>query len=155
MDDIEKGLESRQRTAKRAVMILSKSGSGFIVPTSKQRLNVLIAFAKNNKVVYGKAFDILKIEGANYNLDDLEWIENNLKKITVCEVKSTNKLTVKAGFEKYFFGLTTAELLVAQSLKEYFKFVFVNTNSGEILELSLDGIYKKAKGIYPTWSIQF
>lgn len=46
-------------------------------------------------------------------------------------------------------------MLVAQSLKEKFRFIFVNTKTGSFLELSLQEVLAKARGIYPTWSIQF
>ena len=58
-------------------------------------------------------------------------------------------------FSKYFFDLTTAELLVAQSLKKYFKFIFVNTVTEQYVEYSLSEIFAKAKGIYPKWAIRF
>jgi hypothetical protein len=35
--------------------------AGFIVPSAKQKQNLLVAFAKEGKVVYGKAFDIVKL----------------------------------------------------------------------------------------------
>jgi hypothetical protein len=147
---------SRQGTAKKAVKMLVALDQGYINPTNKARLNLLIAFAKRNKVVYGKSFDVIRIkDSAIINLEALQDVENNLDKITVYEVKSTNKKEVKLQFERYFFSLSTAELLVAQSLKTYFKFVFVNTNTGEILELTLKQLFEKAKGIYPCWSIQF
>jgi hypothetical protein len=74
--------------------------------------------------------------------------------ITIFEIKSTRK-KLKPDFSGYFFALTAAEVLVAQSLKKNFKFVFVNTTTGDFLELDLVGIFAKARGIYPTWSISF
>ena len=50
---------------------------------------------------------------------------------------------------------TASEVLVAQSLKAQFRFIFVNTVSGVHLELQLNEIFAKARGIYPTWSISF
>jgi hypothetical protein len=104
-------------------------------------------------VVYGKAFDIVRTSGI-VNLDDLTEVEQHLNKITIFEIKSTRK-KLKPDFSKYFFALTAAEVLVAQSLKKNFKFVFVNTTTGDFLELDLVGIFAKARGIYPTWSICF
>jgi hypothetical protein len=46
-------------------------------------------------------------------------------------------------------------VLVAQSLKKQFRFVFVNTATGEHLEMNLQEIFARARGIYPTWSISF
>jgi hypothetical protein len=58
-------------------------------------------------------------------------------------------------FPGHFFSLSTAELLVAQSLKKQFRFAFVNVVSEGFLDLSLTEIFGKAKGIYPTWNISF
>jgi hypothetical protein len=104
-------------------------------------------------VVYGKAFDIVRTSG-KVNLDDLAEVEEKLGKITIFEIKSTRK-KLKPDFSKYFFALTAAEVLVAQSLKRNFKFLFVNTTTGDFLELDLVEIFARARGIYPTWSIFF
>lgn len=146
---------SRQGTAKKAVKILVEKDEGFKEPTNTERLNIVIAFAKMNKVIYGKAFDVVKTRGKAINLGDLSEVEENIERITIYEVKSTAKKDIKLYFEKYFFGLTTAELLVAQNLKKRFKFIFVNTLTHEVMELTLKQIFEKAKGIYPVWSIQF
>lgn len=148
--------ESTQQTAKQALKILVAKNEGFIEPTNTIRTNILIAFAKKNKVVYGKAFDVIKINSLeSVNLDNLVEVEKNLHKITIYEIKSTNKKSIILNFNRYFFSLSTAELLVAQSLKHQFKFVFVNINTLETLELDLKEVFQKAKGIYPSWSIQF
>ncbi len=144
---------SGQSTARKAAAILVAKNAGFWVPTARQKQNLAVAFAKRGMVVYGKAFDIVRTSGV-VDLDDLAEVEQNLGKITVFEIKSTRK-QLKPDFSKYFFGLTAAEVLVAQSLKKNFKFVFVNTTTGDFLELDLVGIFAKAKGIYPTWSICF
>ena len=62
---------------------------------------------------------------------------------------------MQSDFSKFFFALTGAEVLVAQSLKKQFKFILVNTATGEYLEMDLAEIFARAKGIYPTWSIAF
>jgi hypothetical protein len=62
---------------------------------------------------------------------------------------------MKKDFSGYFFDLTTAELLVAQSLKNYFKFAFVNTVTKEYMEMTLNQVFAKSKGIYPKWAIRF
>ena len=104
-------------------------------------------------IVYGKAFDIVRLSG-QVDLNHLEEVERHLERVTLYEIKSTAK-EVGADFEGYFFGLTAAELLVSQSLKSRFKFVFVNILTGVHLELSLSQMFARAKGIYPTWSILF
>ena len=151
--DIVIEFQTGQLTAKKAAAILVAKNVGFIVPTAKQRQNLLVAFAKKGKVVYGKAFDVVKLSSV-VNLDDLAGVESQLEEITVFEIKSSRK-KLPADFSGYFFALTAAEVLVAQSLKKQFKFVLVNTETREYLEMSLSEIFARAKSIYPTWSICF
>lgn len=145
---------SRNQTAKKATAILVEKNIGFAIPTAKQKKNLLIAFAEKNKVIYGKAFDAIRTTTA-VNLDNVEQVRKNLDKITLYEIKSTNKSVVTENWDKYFFSLSTAELLVAQNLKDQYKFAFVNTLTKDYVELTLTEIFAKAKGIYPTWSIMF
>jgi hypothetical protein len=145
--------QSGQTTAKKAAAILVAKNLGFIVPTATQRQNLLVAYAKRGKVVYGKAFDIIKLS-AIVNLDALADIERDLDEITVFEIKSSRK-KLNSDFAGYFFALTAAEVLVAQSLKKHFRFVLVNTETCQHLEMSLSEIFSRAKGVYPTWSICF
>jgi len=146
-------IQSGQGTAKKAAALLAAKNVGYIIPTAKQKQNLLVAFAKRGKVVYGKAFDIVKLTGL-VDLNDLGDVEENLTKVTIFEIKST-KRRLRSDFANYFFALTAGEVLVAQSLKEQFKFALVNTVTGEHLEMSLSEIFERAKGIYPTWSISF
>jgi len=145
--------QSGHATAKKACAILVAKDAGFVVPTAKQKANLLVAFAKKGKVVYGKAFDMVKLSG-KVDLGDLSEVERNLEKIIICEIKSTKK-KVGPDFASYFFALTGAEVLVAQSLKKQFRFVLVNTSTSEHAEMTLTEIFSRAKGIYPTWSICF
>ena len=140
-------------TARRAAEILAAKGLGFVIPTAKQKKNLVIAFAKREMIVYGKAFDIVRLS-EQVDLNHLEEIEQHLERVTLYEIKSTAK-EVGVSFGGYFFGLTAAELLVSQSLKGRFKFIFVNITTGNHLELSLSQMFARAKGIYPTWSILF
>lgn len=112
-----------------------------------------MAFAKRDMIVYGKAFDVIRLTEP-VNLDSVNEVETHLSKLLLCEIKSTKK-DMAADFRGYFFGLTAAEVLVAQNLKAQFRFIFVNTVSGAHLELQLNEIFAKARGIYPTWSISF
>jgi hypothetical protein len=144
---------SRNQTAKRAAQILLTSSSGFVVPTATQKRLLLVEFAKRNFVVYGKAFDIVKLTGT-VNLDDAGEIEHNLDKIVLCEIKSSGR-RLPEDFKGYFFALTTAELLVAQNLKQRFKFILVNTATEKYKEFTLQELFGRARGIYPTWSIRF
>jgi hypothetical protein len=77
-----------------------------------------------------------------------------LGNIQLYEVKSSAR-TLKPGFASYFFSLSTAELLVAQSLGDNFRFAFVNIHSGEVLDLSLREVFARARAIYPSWSVKF
>lgn len=148
-----KAKNSGNTTAQRAGNILVAKGMGFVVPTGKQKKNLVIAFVKRGMIVYGKAFDIIKLSG-QVDLDILEEIESKLDRITLYEIKSTAR-DLEPSFNGYFFGLTAAEVLVSQSLKARFKFVFVNIHTRNYLELSLAQMFGRAKGIYPTWSILF
>jgi len=152
-DDFIAEFQSGQKTATAAAAILVAKKAGFIIPTGKQRQNLLVAFAKRGKVVYGKAFDVVKLSGP-VDLADLAEVEKHLEQIRVFEIKSTRK-KLRSDFSGYFFALTAAEVLVAQSLKKQFGFVLVNTGTGEHLEMNLSEIFARAKGIYPTWSICF
>jgi len=150
---VKEDFQSGQTTAKKAAAILVAKNIGFAVPTAKQKQNLLVAFAKKNRVIYGKAFDIIKLL-SSVNLNDLADVEKHLQKVTIFEIKSPRK-RLRPDFSKYFFSLTTAEILVAQSLKSQFRFVFVNTATGQHLELSLQDIFSRAKAIYPGWSVSF
>lgn len=143
--------QSGQSTAKKAAEILVEHG--FTIPTAKQRSNLLVAFAKKGKVVYGRAFDVVRLSGP-VDLNNLADIEKKLEKITVFEIKSSRK-KLRDDFGSFFFSLTGAEVLVAQSLKKQFKFVLVDTTKRVHLELTLSEIFARAKGIYPSWSICF
>ena len=150
---VSENFPTNQSTARRAATMLVATNTGFIIPTAIQKQNLLVAFAKKNMVIYGKAFDIVRLSG-KVNLDDLADVERSLDKVTIFEIKSTKK-RLQADFGKHFFSLTAAEMLVAQSLKKNFRFVFVSTANGNYLELGLVGIFAKARGIYPGWSICF
>lgn len=145
---------SSQKTAKAAAEFLAKIDPKIHIPTKKEKENLLVAFARNNKVIYGKAFDVVKLLG-NIDLNDIESVHNNIESIILIEIKSTNKQSVGKNFSGYFFGLTTAELLVAQNLADKYRFYFVNTITEEYIEMKLNEVFAKARGIYPQWSISF
>lgn len=144
----------RQQTAKKAVEILVGKGQGFHAPTALEREALAIAFARKRKVVYGAAFDVVRLT-REMDLSDAEEVFTNLEAVELLEVKSTNRRSINAEFEGYFFALTTAELLVAQSVGSQYKFAFVNTLTGDHIELSLREVFARSRGIYPTWSIRF
>ncbi len=148
---VKEDFQTGQKTAKKAAEILVSKNLGFIIPTARQKQNLLVAFAKRGKVVYGRAFDIVKLSSP-IRLNDLSDVEANLSKIVIFEIKSTKKV-LKPNFSTFFFSLTGAEVLVAQSLKSQFKFALVNTTTKGHLELDLSEIFARAKGIYSGWSI--
>ena len=133
-------------------MVVSKN-LGYLIPTAKQKKNVVVAFAKKDRIVYGKAFDVIRLTEP-VDLDLFDEVEQNLNKILLCEIKSS-KQDFPADFRGYFFALTAAEVLVAQNLKDQYRFLLVNTVSGALLELKLNEVFARARGIYPTWSISF
>jgi hypothetical protein len=145
---------SGQQTAKAAAGLLLELDQGFRVPTAIECDAILVAFVLEGYVVYGKAFDIVKVARA-IKLDDPVDVRTNIDAKTLYEIKSTNKESVTPSFDRYFFSLSTAELLVAQNLGPRYRFVFVNVRTKTHLELTLREVFAKAKGIYPTWSIQF
>jgi hypothetical protein len=144
---------SRNQTARRAATLLAARDARFRVPTAAQKRLLLVEFARRNMVVYGKAFDIVKLL-AEVDLNNATEVAANLDSIILCEIKSTNR-KLPTDFKGYFFALTAAEMLVAQSLKQQFQFVFYNTTSGDYIELALNAVFAKARGIYPTWSVCF
>lgn len=147
-------LPGRQQTAKRAIAVLLEANAGFVEPSASERRALTIGFAMAGKVLYGAAFDIVQL-GRPVDLSDPQDIANKLGALTVCEVKSTSKPSVKADFRGYFFDLTTAELLVAQSLGSQYRFAFVNTLTRTHIELSLTELFARARKIYPKWAVQF
>lgn len=143
-----------QQTAKRAISILMAKGLGFHAPTAKERNALLVGFAMQRKVIYGAAFDIIQISEP-VDLADPADIAAKLDAVTLFEIKSTNRIDIEPDFQQYFFALSTAELLVAQSLGDQFRFAFVNTLTGDHQEMTLREVFAKARGIYPSWSIKF
>ena len=143
-----------QQTAIKALKILKNKKIGFRVLNSTEKKNLALAFARKNMVIYGKAYDIIRCK-KKIDFSNEKDVEKKLDDITVYEIKSTNRKDMKKDFSGYFFDLTTAELLVAQSLKTRFKFVFVNTVTENYNELSLNQVFAKSKAIYPKWAIRF
>lgn len=145
---------NEKQTAKRAIEILLKRDEGFHNPTRAERDALLVGFAMRRQVLYGAAFDLIRL-ARPVDLSDPASICAHLDQITVYEIKSTNKPSTKPDFGGYFFDLTTAELLVGQSLGARYRFAFVNTLSGDWIEKSLPEVFAKARKIYPKWAISF
>ena len=145
--------DSGSATAGKAARLVVSKNLGYLIPTAKQKKNVVVAFAKKDRIVYGQAFDVIRLTEP-VDLDLFDEVEQNLNKILLCEIKSS-KQDFPADFRGYFFALTAAEVLVAQNLKDQYRFLLVNTVSGALLELKLNEVFARARGIYPTWSISF
>jgi len=147
---------SNQQTANLAKTILCESSPAFRDPTAAQRSAIAAAFAAKNFVVYGRAFDVLELADANAALRDQNAITDAIDRRTIAlvEVKSTSR-DLDQDFSGHFFSMSTAELLVAQSLGPLFKFAFVNTRTRHLRLVTLQDIFRRAKAIYPTWSIRF
>lgn len=142
------------RTAQRAVDILLAHDPRYRCPTRKERDALLVGFAKHRKVLYGAAFDVIRLDQP-IDLADSDAIADAIDAITVCEVKSTNQKKVGADLKGYFFNITAAEHLTAQSVGDRFRFVFVDTLTGEQQEMSLNQIFGRARGMHPAWHIRF
>ncbi|NLF70817.1 MAG: hypothetical protein GX575_17440 [Candidatus Anammoximicrobium sp.] len=140
-------------TAAAAKDLLCRNDPHFRKLTGPQKLRLIVAFAKRGTVVYGQAFDLIYCD-PSLDLNDESAIEEAHGEIRLYEVKSSNR-TLKPGFASYFFSFSTAELLVAQSLGDNYRFAFVNIHSGEFLDLSLREVFGRARAIYPSWSIMF
>src|SRR5665213_186025 len=80
--------DSGSATARKAAQLLADKNIGYVVPTARQKRNLVVACAKRDLIVYGKAFDVLRLAG-KVDLDSLEDVENKLAQIVICEIKST------------------------------------------------------------------
>jgi hypothetical protein len=147
-------IASSRHTANLAIQILTEIDPRFREPTRAEKSNLLVAFAKKNKVLYGNAFDLVRCP-TKLKLTDTSDVERHLDDIKIYAVKSTRLDTIGPQFRNYFFSLSTAELLTAQSLKRQYRFAFVNTVTRNHIELSLHQVFSKARIVYPEWAIRF
>jgi hypothetical protein len=155
----EDGLFSQEpshghHTAKVAVRVLLECDSRFHEPSRIERDALLVGFAMHQRVLYGAAFDVVHLSRP-VDLAAAEAIAANIDAITVYEIKSTNRRSMKPDLKGYFFNITAAELLVAQSLGQQYRFAFVNTLSGEYEEMSLNDVFARSRAMYPAWHIRF
>lgn len=151
--------QTNQKTAQAAVEILRNHPLGyFTLDKRAHKRNLAQAFAREDKPVYGQAYDMVRLIGdGSIDFDSVDDVHRNWERVVLCEVKATNRLNVAADFTGHFFSLSTAELLVAQKLGPNFEFVFVRVGKGrgEVLPLSLQQVYARAMAIYPAWSVRF
>ena len=141
-------------TSRRAVRIMVEKGEGFHEPKGKERDALLVGFAMHRRGVYGAGYDLVHLE-REVDLTSSQAVAENISAIRIIEVKSTNRKLMKADLKGYFFNITAAELLVAQSLGPQFRFAFVNTLTGEYQEMSLNDVFARSRAMYPAWHIRF
>lgn len=156
----EPARQGGKQTAEKAKtwLIEQRSERGYRGIDRQERVRIAQAFAAHNKVVYGQAFDLVRVkEGAQVNFAHLEALTESVGRqdVVLIEVKATRVSRAGTGhFGGHFFSISTAELLVAQSLGDLYRFAFVDTETQEAYEVSLQQVYGRAKAIYPTWSIR-
>jgi hypothetical protein len=142
------------QTARRAIRLLLDKDVGFYEPTRSERDALLVGFAMHRRVLYGAAFDVIRLSRP-VDLSDPAAIARGIDAITVYEIKSSNRKSLKADLKGYFFNITAAELLVAQNLGTQFRFAFVNTLTGDYQEMSLNEVFGRSRAMYPAWHIRF
>lgn len=146
--------EANLSTSRRAIQIMVEKAAGFHEPSRKERDALLVGFAMQRRVLYGAAYDLVHLE-REVDLASPDVIAENISAIRIIEVKSTNRKSMKASLNGYFFNITAAELLVAQSLGSQFRFAFVNTLTGDHQEMSLNEVFARSRAMYPAWHIRF
>jgi hypothetical protein len=145
--------KSGRQTAGIASRILEQKRIGFHVPTPRLRTALLIEFARRGYAIYANAFDIIRMSDPEKPIDEID-PARDFDELIIYEIKSTNRV-LNSEWSRYFFSLSTAELLIAQSLQHRFRFAFVNITTKEHLELGLTDVFARAAAIYPSWSIRF
>lgn len=142
------------QTARSAVRYLLALDQGYHEPTRAERDALLIGFAKARLPLYGAAFDVLRLTAA-VDLTNPDDIFRNFDNILVCEVKSSNRSSLRSDLCGYFFNITAGEMLTAQALGKRYRFLFVNTVTQTHVERSLTEVFAAAKAMYPAWHIRF
>ncbi len=127
--------------------------SGYFDLTNVQKSNLMVAFAKKGKALHKKAFDLVYTD-SKINFSDEDDVRKKLDKITLIEIKATNRDLDKS-FSKYWFGITMRELILGQSLRKQYKFVFINITSNQILELDISGVLGKLKNLDVVFHAKF
>ena len=125
-----------------AINILLKN-SKFKELTSKEKNTLLVAYARKKKVVHKRAFDLIRIS-AKIDFSSESSIMENIENITFIEVKST-KTSKDANFSGQFFGLTMREMIMGQTYKNKYQFIFVDVTNGNTLEMDLKKLYSRMK----------
>ncbi len=140
-------------TERSARDILCAGDSRYRVPTAPQKKALLVGFAMCGKALAGAAYDAVRLEG-EVDLDDCHDIAAKNDRIILIELKSTGREKVGGDLAGYFFNITAAEMTIAQTLKDQYRFAFLNTVRGDWQELSLSEVMGRAKAIYPAFHIR-
>ena len=140
-------------TERSAKDILCKADCRYRIPTASQKKALLIGFAICGKALAGSAYDAVRLEH-EIDLDDPEAIARDNAGIVLIEIKSTSQEAIGQDLKGYFFNITSAELLVAQSMKDQYRFLFLNLARGDWQELSINEVLSRSKGMYPAYHIR-
>lgn len=129
---------------------------GFVRPSAQQRKNLVAAYATIGKTVKAKGFDLIK-ESDSKTINSPDQLAEAVENITLFELKTAGrerKSLVKENWSGLGFTLTGAEKHNAETLKDKFKFIFLNLKNGALRECKLDDFFSSgAANTYPTWSV--
>lgn len=140
-------------TERSAKDILCAGDCRYRIPTGAQKKALLVGFAMCGKALVGAAYDAVRLEG-EVDLDDYHDVAARNDRIVLIEVKSTGQEKIGSDLSGYFFNITSAELVIAQTLKDQYRFAFLNTVRGDWQELTLSEVMGRAKAIYPAFHIR-
>jgi hypothetical protein len=140
-------------TERSAKYLLCAGDCRYRIPTAAQKRALLIGFAMCGKALAGTAYDAVRLEG-EVDLDDCHDVAAKNDRIVLIEVKSTGQEKIDTDLAGYFFNITSAEMVIAQTLKDQYRFAFLNTVRGDWQELTLSEKMGRAKAIYPAFHIR-
>ena len=134
---------SRNQSAERIAINTLLKNPKFKELTAKEKNTLFVAYARKNKVVHKRAFDLIRIS-AKIDFSSEASIMENIENITFIEVKST-KMSKDVNFSGQFFGLTMREMIMGQTYKNNYQFIFVDITNGNTLEMDLKKLYSRMK----------
>ena len=134
---------SRNQSAERIAINTLLKNPKFKELTAKEKNTLFVAYARKNKVVHKRAFDLIRIS-AKIDFSSESSIMKNIENITFIEVKAT-KNAKDAKFSGQFFGLTMREMIMGQTYKNKYQFIFVDVTSENTLEMDLKKLYSRMK----------
>tara|TARA_Y100001949_G_C15684077_1_gene199461 strand:- start:48 stop:497 length:450 start_codon:yes stop_codon:yes gene_type:complete len=134
---------SRNQSAERIAINTLLKNPKFKELTAKEKNTLFVAYARKNKVVHKRAFDLIRIS-AKIDFSSEASIMENIENITFIEVKST-KMSKDVNFSGQFFGLTMREMIMGQTYKNKYQFIFVDVTSENTLEMDLKKLYSRMK----------